>query len=65
MTTRQFIDQLTAGENALAKETLENVISSKAFETLDAYKREMAAGIFGGQPEENETEEEDEVQETE
>jgi len=65
MTTRQFIDQLAAGESALAKETLENIISGKAFEALDAYKKEMAAGIFGGQPEEIETEEEVEVQEAE
>ena len=63
MTTRQFIDQLAAGESALAKETLENIISSKAFEALDAYKKEIAVGIFGGQS--DETEEEIEEQEIE
>ena len=38
MTTRQFIDLLAAGESAAAKETLENVLSAKAFEALDVYK---------------------------
>jgi hypothetical protein len=66
MTTRQFIDFLAAGESAAAKETLENVISAKAFETLDAYKQELASGIFnGGKTEEVESEEEVEVQEVE
>ena len=54
MNTRQFIDQLAAGENAAAKETLENVLSARAFETLDDYKKQIASGMFGGQQEEQE-----------
>ena len=49
--TRQFIDQLAAGESSAAKESLENMISTKAFEALDSYKKEMASSIFGGQKE--------------
>jgi len=63
MDTRQFIDQLAAGESAAAKETLENLISNKAFEALDEYKKQMASNIFGGKEEETETS--IEVQETE
>lgn len=51
MTTRQFIDQLAAGESASAKETLENALSNRAFEALENYKKEISAGIFGGQQE--------------
>lgn len=57
--TRQFIDQLASGESASAKETLENALTAKSFEALESYKREMSAGIFGGQQEvkpEDETE---------
>lgn len=66
MTTRQFIDLLAAGESAAAKETLENLISNKAFEALDVYKKEMASGIFnGGKTEEQDEQEEVEIQEVE
>jgi hypothetical protein len=58
---RQFIDQIAAGENAEAKENLENVLSTKAFEALDAYKKELATGIFSNGQEESQIE----VQETE
>jgi len=64
MTTRQFIDHLAAGESAAAKETLENLISNKAFEALDEYKKQIASGIFNGKSEVEETEEVD-VQEAE
>ena len=49
--TRQFIDQLATGESAAAKETLENALTAKSFEALESYKKEMSAGIFGGQTE--------------
>jgi hypothetical protein len=48
MDTRQFIDQLAAGESSPAKETLENLLSAKAFESLDNYKKEIAASVFTG-----------------
>ena len=49
--TRQFIDQLATGESSAAKETLENALTAKSFEALESYKKEMSAGIFGGQTE--------------
>ena len=64
MDTRQFIDQLAAGESAAAKETLENLISNKAFEALDEYKKQIASSVFNNGSEESDTEEV-EVQEAE
>jgi hypothetical protein len=60
---RQFIDQLAAGQNGEAKETLENEIAARSFAALDEYKKQIAQGIFGGKEETQETE--IEVQETE
>ena len=54
MTTRNFIDQLAAGESSAARDTLENVLSARAFETLDDYKKQIAANIFGGETSEQE-----------
>ncbi len=59
METRQFIDQLAAGDSATAKETLENLLSAKAFESLDAYKKEIASSIFTGKTETEETAQEE------
>jgi hypothetical protein len=61
--TRQFIDQLATGESSAAKETLENMISVRAFEALDSYKKEMASSIFGGVKEAKEVEKEDDEEE--
>lgn len=61
--TRQFIDQLATGEASSAKETLENMISVRAFEALDSYKKEMASSIFGGVKEAKEVEKEDDEEE--
>jgi hypothetical protein len=63
--SRQFIDQLAAGESSSAKETLENLISTKAFEALDGYKKEISSSIFGGKQEETQEQNETEVQEAE
>lgn len=54
---RQFLDQIMGGENAEAKETLENVLSAKAFEALDNHKKEIASNLFTN-GEETDTEEE-------
>ena len=59
METSQFIDQLSAGDSAEAKETLNNILSTKAFESLEAKKIELARNIF------NDSEESVEVQDTE
>ncbi len=57
MNTRQFIDQLASGDSAAAKETLENLLSAKSFESLDAYKKQMASSIFTGEAKETTQEE--------
>jgi hypothetical protein len=57
--SRQFIDQLAAGEASSAKDTFETLLSTKAFEALDAYKKEIASGIFGGNQVEETTNEEE------
>lgn len=49
MSTSTFIDQLAAGHAADAKETLSNLLSARAFESLDARKKELGATLFGGQ----------------
>ena len=57
METSQFIDQLSAGNASEAKETLNNLLSARAFESLDAKKVELARNIFNGsQAEEEEVE---------
>jgi len=53
---RQFIDQLASGSNSEAKDTLENELASRAFSSLDEYKKELAGSIFGGNQEQDEEE---------
>ena len=48
METSQFIDQLTDGNASEAKDTLNNLLSARAFESLDAKKIELAKSIFTG-----------------
>ena len=48
-TTATFIDQLVSGQSAEAKETLSDLLSARAFESLDARKQELGATLFGGQ----------------
>ena len=48
METSQFIDQLTAGNASEAKDTLNNLLSARAFESLDAKKMELAKSMFTG-----------------
>ena len=70
METSNFIDQIAAGDAAAAKETLNDLISDRAFQALDARKIELAQTIFNGTPEVEvqdtaDTEIESEVEETE
>lgn len=43
---RNFIDMVAQGKNAEAKSTLEDLLSTKAFEALDGMKKELASNIF-------------------
>lgn len=48
---RNFIDLVAQGQNAEAKESLDELLSARAFEALDAKKQEIGATLFGGQAE--------------
>ena len=61
METSQFIDQLSAGNSAEAKETLNNLLSTRAFESLEAKKVELARNIFNGSEESVEVQDTKEV----
>lgn len=66
MDARQFIDLVGAGQSAEAKDALEELLSSTAFEKLEAKKQEMASTIFTGKEEQPAEENSSEVeQETE
>ena len=51
---RNFVDLIASGDNALARDELDKILSQKSFEALDARKQEIAGAIFGTteQPEE-------------
>lgn len=48
MSTQDFIKHIAAGQASDAKETLNNILSTKAFEALDARKIELAKTAFNG-----------------
>jgi hypothetical protein len=61
METSQFIDQLSAGDSAEAKDTLNNLLSARAFESLDAKKIELAKSMFTGKEDSVEVQDTEEV----
>jgi len=48
MQTSQFIEELTSGNASGAKDILNDMLSTRAFESLDAKKIEIARNIFNG-----------------
>ena len=46
MDTQTFINQVAAGDAVGAKDLLNDLLSAKAFEALDAKKIEMAQSVF-------------------
>jgi len=52
MQTTEFIDQLASGNASVAKELLNDMLSARAFEALEARKVELAQNIFNGEVEE-------------
>lgn len=54
MNIQDFISQVASGDAAQAKETLNDILSAKAFEALDAKKQELAKSIFTGKEEQTE-----------
>ena len=59
---KQFVDLIVQGENLQAKSVLEDELSARAFEALDAKKKELASGLFGGVSEELDSEQEEDEQ---
>jgi hypothetical protein len=57
MNINDIINNIAAGDNVAAKESIENVLSAKAFDALQGRKQEIASALFGGQ-EAEETQEE-------
>ena len=49
MDIKTFISQTMNGEAGAAKDTLNDLLSAKAFEALDAKKQEIGSTLFGGQ----------------
>jgi len=48
METSQFIEELTSGNASVAKDILNDMLSTRAFESLDAKKIELARNMFNG-----------------
>jgi hypothetical protein len=46
MDIEQFIRQASEGNAVQAKETLDNILSARAFDALDAKKTEIAKSIY-------------------
>lgn len=63
---RNFIDLVGAGQNSEAKDALEEILSAKAFDSLDGRKKDIANSLYAGeQPESSDEEHSNEEQETE
>lgn len=45
---RQFINLVAAGENLQAKDHIHELLSTRAFETLETKKQEIASALFNG-----------------
>lgn len=65
METSNFLQSVAAGNAAEAKDMLNDLLSARAFEALDAKKVELAQSLFGDKQEEVEQEETVEIQDTE
>ena len=64
MDTQTFIDRVAAGNAVEAQQVLNDLLSAKAFEALDAKKVELAQNIFNGKSEKQTDELNVEVQDT-
>ena len=47
MNTQNFINQVATGDASGAKELLNDLLASRAFEALDAKKIELAQSLYG------------------
>lgn len=65
MDIKTFISQTMNGEAGAAKDTLNDLLSAKAFEALDARKQQIAQTLYASDQQETETPEETETETTE
>jgi hypothetical protein len=49
---RNFIDMVAQGQNDEARTSLDELLSARAFEALEAKKQEIGATLFNGKVEE-------------
>ena len=54
MELQDIINNIAAGDSAAAKESIENVLSAKAFDALQGRKQEIASTLFGGKDQSDE-----------
>ncbi len=59
MDIQTFINQAMNGEAAAAKDTLNDLLSARAFEALDARKQQIAQTLYSDGQEATETEEQE------
>ena len=52
MDISQFLNNVAAGNASQAKETLTDILSARAFESIDDRKKELSQTLFGGRTEE-------------
>ena len=62
---RNFIDLVGQGNNVDAKAVLDELLSTRAFEALDARKQQIAQTLYASDEQETETPEETETETTE
>lgn len=43
---RQFIDLVAQGDNVQAKETVEEILSARAFDSIESMKKEVASTLY-------------------
>jgi len=49
MDTQNFINQVATGDASGAKETLNDILASRAFDALDIKKIELAQSLYSGE----------------
>ena len=54
MDIKDIINNIAAGDNVAAKESIEDALSAKTFDALQGRKQEIASTLFGGQEQESE-----------
>lgn len=60
-----ILDLIASGEAAAAKDALNDVLSAKAFQALDAKKQEIAQSLYGNNVTSDEEQQTADVEETE